>query len=215
MHFGGSPLLLDSDTDHVPPSPNPSDNVGNITTLDGAASLNILHARVQLAYMQGRAHEWLLCAKAADSPAAERVKRRDTLRAMLNHWLVAIPNDMLSGLSAGSLCVHSTKHLKSLLNVHLWCVLLAHRLHKENFSMITRLKSLTQHFSKTDSEHLDPISNYENPLPDGWSVCLEHSRNAIQLATVIGQPDYYLWQVHFFSNHSTAYLIRLTIFLQA
>uniref|UniRef100_A0A0B7JS67 Zn(2)-C6 fungal-type domain-containing protein n=1 Tax=Bionectria ochroleuca TaxID=29856 RepID=A0A0B7JS67_BIOOC len=114
-HFGVSPILVDSGTDHVPPSPNPSDGVSNITTLDGTTSLNFLHYRVQLA------------------------------------------------------------------------------LHKENSSMIARLRGIIPHFPQMSTEHLNSISDHRNSLPSGWDECVEYSRNALHLSTVIGQSDYYLW----------------------
>ncbi|CAI6091308.1 unnamed protein product [Clonostachys chloroleuca] len=106
-HFGVSPILLDSGTDHVPPSPNPSDGVGNITTLDRTTSLNFLH--------------------------------------------------------------------------------------HQNSSMIARLRGIIPHFPQMSTEHLNSISDHRNSLPSGWDECLEYSRNALHLSTVIGQSDYYLW----------------------
>ncbi|CAH0028183.1 unnamed protein product [Clonostachys rhizophaga] len=122
-HFGVSPILLDSGTDHVPPSPNPSDGVGNITTLDGTTSLNFLHHRVQLAHIEALAYDWL---------------------------------------------------------------------HKENSSMIARLRGIIPHFPQMSTEHLNSISDHRNSLPSGWDECLEYSRNALHLSTLIGQSDYYL-----------------------
>ncbi|KAK7217322.1 hypothetical protein V2G26_005325 [Clonostachys chloroleuca] len=192
-HFGVSPILLDSGTDHVPPSPNPSDGVGNITTLDGTTSLNFLHHRVQLAHIQARAYDWLLSSKSSNASDKDRTNKTDTLRSMLCHWFRAIPSNMMSGLAQGALCVHSTQHLKSLLNVHQWCVLLIFRLHKENSSMIARLRGIIPHFPQMSTEHLNSISDHRNSLPSGWDECLEYSRNALHLSTVIGQSDYYLW----------------------
>lgn len=151
---------------------------------------------MQLAYVQARAYDWLLSTRSSDASDKDRTNRTDTLQSMLSHWFGAIPSNMMPGLAQGSLCVHSTQHLKSLLNVHQWCVLLIFRLHKENSSMIARLRGIIPHFPQMSTEHLNSISDHRNSLPSGWNECLEYSRNALHLSTVIGQSDYYLWYVY-------------------
>jgi hypothetical protein len=194
MRFRVPSSILDADVELPLPPSQPYDGHGNITSTDGTASMNYLHVRVQLAYIQGRIYDLLYSSRSriATANLVEKLKRTTRLHSMLNYWYRSLPSEFGYDMLLTSLSGPPLQHALTLFHSYLLSLFVLSDVH-QNFLRI--IASIRNWVSAGLTPGMNPelhMSGTSSPTP--WiRDCVDHSRACIRVTSAVGQTEYFTW----------------------
>jgi hypothetical protein len=194
MRFRVPCLFHDHDIEQAPPLPDPHDSIGSISTLYGNTTINYLHVRVQLAYIQGMSFGLLWSAGARYISTEERKSRAARLQNMLSDWYTKIPTDFTPPSITRCLTGAALQHMVALFNTQLVCTIVIHGLHWEHNAILERIRThVPRGALGANLEPSSGLAQQQTPLPAGWGQCVMESRACLRMAAAAKRPDYYTW----------------------
>lgn len=194
---------FDDDIDIALPTLTPSDGVGLIWTQDGQTHFNYYRRRVELAHIEGKIYDLLYSNRASKITGLERQRRVTRLQAMLDQWYERIPTvfhmeNVVSAVSPISLIGLTKMH-----HAFLLAEVMTHGIYSHNVDWVRRISS----FSHTSIECLSQslgnkgietetsgyIRHQSPPLSEGWSKCVDISRNCMRLFQNVPPTECLIW----------------------
>lgn len=166
-----------------------------------SSRLNLLRARVQLAFIQGKAHDILYSSRARTAlTPPQRQSQISRVEALLSDWprRAAVPDEFLRHDvdAVASLDATAAGFVTNLLFRHAECLFRVRAVFSFDETWIGRV---TRYLEPTVIELRDGgetdgevVRSGLTPLPVEWAECVEYCRRCLALAC-LGQTDYSLW----------------------
>ncbi|KAH6886324.1 fungal-specific transcription factor domain-containing protein [Thelonectria olida] len=189
-------IQLDSETDLDMPEKDPEDGIGILWSAKANARFNFLRARVQLAFIQGKAHDIMYSQRAQTLTPQQRQTQIARIERMLYDWQKHIPDEFQRTENVTQLPPMSAQFMMNIFFRHVEVLFRIHSIFSFDITWISRV---TRYLSPAVIELGDGETDGEvvrselTPLPAGWSECVQYCRRCLPLSCLSHQTDYSVW----------------------
>jgi hypothetical protein len=179
-------MLNEQDVDLELPEEKSPDGVGMFYAENGAV-VNFFRKRVQFAWIQGKAYEWLFSVRAEKLPQSARDEHTKRLERALEQWHASLPADfgpeMLPHFS-------DMTTFRAFMNMHFSTLQVLARIHNSyayDAQWLQTLRGFSDAVVNQQSTELTRKS-----LPDSFGKLVLGSRESLKLFALLPQQDLYL-----------------------
>ncbi|KAF7552226.1 hypothetical protein G7Z17_g4470 [Cylindrodendrum hubeiense] len=187
---------LDSETDVEPPEENPEDGIGVLHSAKSNVRFNYLRARVQLAFIEGKAYDVLYSRRAQNLNPQQRLASVSRIENMLYDWHKKIPEEFQHADTIAQLPQMYIQILMNMYYRHLECLFRIHSVFLFDDGWMSRVNcylSPTVIEIREDEVDGEVVRSNLAPLPSGWAACVKYCRYCLTLANLGKQTEYSFW----------------------
>ncbi|KAH6989595.1 hypothetical protein BKA56DRAFT_476671 [Ilyonectria sp. MPI-CAGE-AT-0026] len=187
---------LDGETDVELPEEDPEDGVGVLHSTKNNARFNYLRARVQLAFIEGKAYDVLYSRKAQNLSPQQRLASISRIEHLLYDWHKKIPQEFQDAETVGKLPRMDIQTIMNLYYRHLECLFRIHSVFLFDDVWLNRVNcylSPTVIEIREDEADGEVVRSNLAPLPSGWGECVKYCRYCLRLANLGKPTEYSFW----------------------
>lgn len=156
----------------------------------GDIRFNVMHARVELAFIQGKAFEALYSKRAEDTTQDQTQAQLSRIEQMLSIWRDSIPTEILQGIGLSKTGLRMLAHISIR---HLECLVKLQTLFFADDYWVDRYKTYLYPSVieiRDNGPDLELVRSQLSPLPSGWNQCVDLSRRCLRLLGPDRQIDH-------------------------
>lgn len=188
---------LDGEVDLGPPPEDVEHGTGFVVSTNDGVRFNYFRTRVDLAVIQGKAHDILYSRRAQNLSHEQKLHNISRVEQMLVTWRAGIPAELLTaeGLSR-RLSRMATQLMMKMHNRYLECRFRIRSIHSFNQDWLDRVRCYLSPIVielREDEVDGEVIRSDLASLPRGWTECVELCRTTLKLLTSGKQTDYSIW----------------------
>ncbi|KAH7123007.1 hypothetical protein EDB81DRAFT_847312 [Dactylonectria macrodidyma] len=188
---------LDSETDVDAPD-DPEDGLGILQLPQLNIRFNYLRARVQLAYIEGKAHDVLYSRRSQTLTPQQRLTTTTRIAAMLYDWHRKIPQELQQADTLGQLPPAFVQTMMNMYYRHLECLFRIHSVFLFDDHWLNRVTcylspAVIEIGDDEDAVDGEVVRANLAPLPSGWAECVEYCRLCLRLSSLCKQTEYSFW----------------------
>ncbi|KAH6871637.1 hypothetical protein B0T10DRAFT_590847, partial [Thelonectria olida] len=188
---------LDGELDLNPPPEDVEDGTGFVTSSTDSVRFNYFRARVDLAVIQGKAHDILYSRRAQKLSREQRLQNISRVEQMLLTWRTGIPAELLTAEGLYRRLSPIPIHLMmNMYNRHLECLFRIHSIFSFDQDWLNRVRCYLSPMVielREDEVDGEVIHSGLTPLPRGWTECVEYCRLSLEILTSGKQTEYSIW----------------------
>ncbi|KAI0099506.1 fungal-specific transcription factor domain-containing protein [Daldinia grandis] len=172
----------------------PEDNGNYLQSIDGHSQLNYLRARVQLAYLQGKIYDYLLSNRSSRLSLEARQERVSHLAALLNQWVLTIPESMQLEKITETVAKAPLSHMILLYHTYLMCYTALNGLYSLESPWLKAINGLGGSVLRTFDTAANACMRHHQPLlPRFWDTCVRASRGCLNILNNKSYSGCNLW----------------------
>jgi hypothetical protein len=181
-------MLNETDIDLELPEENPPDGVG-IFYAENGASTNLFRKRVQFAWIQGKAYEWLFSVRAEKLSHSTREEHTKRLERALDQWHASLPAEFKPDLLP---TISDLTTFRAFMFMHFVRLQVLARIHHA-YAYDSQWLEALRGFSRTVVDGPSTDFNRKS-LPGSFEQLVQRSRESLKLFSCLPQQDLYiLW----------------------
>ena len=177
-------IQRDDDIDHILPlaevdsfqSGSTGIHSGQITTADGAVTMNYFLARIQLAVIEGGVYDYLYSTRSQKRTPDDRAKALDSVACALEQWKASVPPEFSAATASQTVPPDLLPFISFLHSTSFMCAALINQAHAWNAKWVSSLQS---------NARLGTAPS----VPPLWDLLVDEARSLVTLIQALPPSD--------------------------